>query len=212
MPTNLKPVFHHIDQKIAQESVSTSQTIQPPVFRRPILSTIDTYDQNTQVEHLEEAFATGKRPMWNIPTVAVVSSKVGTIKQSANVVSVSPNLATQSGILSGPTTNVATFTVVPNMAQVIRASGPVQVAFSLNASTANASDPVSFAVFRDGVQVSQTYLGSGAANTAFSVIGSYTDNPPAGNHIYDLRWAKGSSVVTAVGKQRTIQVLNLRAQ
>jgi hypothetical protein len=185
----------------------------PPRLPRPILSTLDTFDQNTQIETYGDTFAVGRRPMWNTPNVAVSNEKVGTIRSSAAVSSATPSYPTQSGSLSGPSTTLTTFTVVPNMAQVIKASGPVQITFSLNASTANANDPGTFAVFRDGVQVGQQYKGSaGAGATAFSVTGSFTDNPPLGYHVYDLRWAKGTSTLTAIGKQRSIQILNLRAQ
>lgn len=184
----------------------------PPVFRRPILSTVDTYDQNTQVDHLTEAFSTGKRPIWNVPRVATTTEKIGTIKSSAAVTTVSPVLATQSGIISGPQTASVAFTVVPNMASVLKASGPVQITFALNVQTVNANDPVSFAIFRNGLQVSQIYRGSGAANTDFHMAGTYTDNPPAGQAVYDIRWKKGASTVTASGKNRTLQVSNLRAQ
>jgi hypothetical protein len=186
---------------------------QPPTFLRPIISTSDTFDQNTQLEDYSDVFATGRRPMWNTPRVAVLNEKVGTIKASAAVNSAYPSVATQSGAISGPSTTLTTFTVVPNMATVIRASGPVQISFAVNASTLNANDPGTFAVFRDGVQISQQYQGSaGAANVAFSVAASFTDNPPLGNHVYDVRWKQGASALTAVSTQRTIQVLNLRAQ
>lgn len=186
---------------------------QPPPFRRPMISTSDTFDQNTQIEDFTDVFAIGRRPMWNTPRISVLNEKIGTIKSSASVNSAYPSVATQSGAISGPSTTLTTFTVVPNMATVVKASGPVQISFAVNASTLNANDPGTFAVFRDGVQVSQQFQGSaGAANVAFSVAASFTDNPPLGNHVYDVRWFKGASTLTAVGKQRTIQVLNLRAQ
>jgi len=188
------------------------QPFQPPVFPRPIISTLDTFDQNTQVEHLVDPFSPGTRPLWNTPAQAVVNEKVGTVKTSASVSGVSPAQATPSGIFPSPTTTSTSFTVVPNMAQVVKASGPVQISFALTLQTANANDPVSFAIFRNGVQASQTFKASAGAATPFSASGTYTDNPPSGNQVYDVRWAKGSSTVTAVGTQRTLQVLNLRAR
>lgn len=211
-PLDPEDVRQEISKAIRQTDISSGNGFQPPPFHRPILSTIDTYDQNTQVEHLSEAFSTGRRPIWNIPQIAVVSTKVGTIKQSASVTTVAPTLATQSGIIPNAITNLASFVVVPNMSAVLKASGPVQVTFSVNVQTANANDPVTFGIFRNGIQVSQSYQGSGAAATAFTVSATYTDNPPLGTQVYDVRWKKGSSQVTAVQKQRTIQALNLRAQ
>src|SRR5260221_11671593 len=201
------------DDNKVNAPVTNGNFFQLPVVPRPILSSMDTYDQNTQVEDYSDAFATGRRPLWNVPDLAYVNSKVTTIKSSASVTSASPAIATKAGILQNPATALTTFTVVPNLGQVIKASGPVQVSFAVNVSTLNANDPVSFAIFRCGTQVGQTFQGSaGAANTAFNVIASYTDNPPLGNHVYDVRWKKGSSTATAIGTQRTIQVLNLRAQ
>lgn len=189
------------------------QPFQPPTFVRPILATQDTYDQNTQVESLKDPFLPGPRPLWNTPNQAVTAEKITTIKTSATVQSLTPGYPTLAGVFSGPNTNLTTFTVIPNMAQTLKTSGPVQINFTLNAQTVNAADTCSFAVFRNGVQISQTMKASGpAANTSFSVQGHYTDNPPLGYQVYDVRWAKGSSLLTATGKQRTLQVLNLRAQ
>lgn len=205
-----------IDPKLVDDPEEPPQRLkpfQPPVFARPILSTQDTYDQNTQVESLTDPFQPGVRPLWNVPNQAVTAVKVTTIKTSANVQSLSPAVPVLSGAFLSPNTNLTTFTVVPNMAQTIKASGPVQVSFVLNAQTVNAADTCTFAIFRNGVQVSQAMKASGpAANTSFSVQGTYTDNPPLGYQVYDVRWAKGSSLLTATGKQRTLQVLNLRAQ
>lgn len=196
-----------------EDPVTPGWKWQPPPRRRPMISTADTFDQNTQLEDYRDAFGTGRRPLWSTPLVAVSNEKVGTIKASASVRSAYPSIATASGAFSGPSTTLTTFTVVPNMATVVKASGPVQISFAVNASTASADDPGTFAVFRDGVQVSQQFQGSaGAANVAFSVAASFTDNPPQGNRVYDVRWKKGASTLTSIGTQRTIQALNLRAQ
>lgn len=196
-----------------EEQPQRVQPFQPPVFSRPILATQDTYDQNTQVEHLLDPYSTGTRPVWNTPNVAVINEKVGTIKSSAVVNSVTPSFPSPSGIFPSPTTALTAFTVIPNMAQVIKASGPVQINFSLTCQTVNANDPAQFAIYRNGVQVSQIFIASaGAGATSFSVSGNYTDNPPLGYQVYDVRWAAGASTLTAVGKQRTLQLLNLRAQ
>ena len=209
----MAPQVNYRNFKGVEDEAEKVEPFQPPVFHRPILATLDTFDQNTQTEYFREAFHTGERPLWNTPNIAVVNEKVGSIKSSASVQGVSPAQATPSGIFLSPTTNLTTFTVVPNMAQVVQASGPVQVSFALNVQTVNANDPVSFAIFRNGVQASQVFVASaGAANTTFSASGTYTDNPPLGYQVYDVRWLKGVSKVTAVGLQRTLQVLNLRAQ
>lgn len=185
---------------------------QPVVARRPLASTLDTYDNNFTVDYQRDAFLAGRRPMWNIPVMATTASKVGTIKSSANVAGTSPAYAIVSGFSQSPITNVNTFSVIPNMAQQIHTSGPLQVNFSVNLQTVNSADPVSVAVFRNGLQVSQTYQSSGNGNTNFLMSGSFTDNPPLGRAVYDVRWKNTASKVTASGTQRTLQLLNLRAQ
>lgn len=195
------------------DRITQGNKFEKPAPIRPILSSADTYDQHIQMEEYTEAFGVGRRPLWNVPQNSIANEKVTTIRASAAVQSAAPSFATQSGILNSPATTLTTFSVVPNMASTIKASGPIQVSFSVNAQTLNANDPGTFAIFRDGVQISQRYQGSaGAANTTFSVGTSFTDNPPLGYHVYDVRWKQGASKLTAVGTQRTIQVLNLRAQ
>lgn len=215
MPANIGKQIQEAIQNAAEvqdANESSGQKFQLPVTRRPILSTVDTFDQKTQTERFTDVFSVGARPIWNVPRVAVTTEKVGTIKSSAAVNTVSPVLATQAGIISNAITNTTSFSVVPNLTQVIKASGPVTVNFSVNVRTVNANDPVNFAIFRNGLQVSQIYRGSGAANTDFLMTGTYTDNPPLGQAVYDVRWFRGASKATASGKNRTIQVLNLRAQ
>src|SRR6266403_1107713 len=154
------------------EPPTNGNWFQLPVIPRPV-SGIDALDPTNDEGRYTDAFALGHRPLWAIPSVALSNEKVGTIKASAAVTSAAPALATQSGILSGPSTTLTTFTTVPNLGAVLKASGPVQITFALNAQTVNANDPASFAIFRDNVQVSQQYIASaGAANTAFSVTGS----------------------------------------
>jgi hypothetical protein len=116
-----------------------------------------------------------------------------------------------------PFTTATGFKAIPNMKQVIRTDSEVQITFFIDILTAAPDNQVQFAIFRDGQQISQVFNGSVAtANTPINVSGSYTDLGPTMKklHLYDLRWRVVGSThrVTAVGRRRTFQVSNLRAQ
>jgi hypothetical protein len=196
-----------------------SQRIDKPRVARPIISTLDTWDQDTQIEfHL--APHVGRRAGWNVPSVAITSESINTIRSSSRTRAVSPRIARRVGMTLDPSTVSPYYTSVPNMAQTIKSDSQVQVHFSMTARTANFQSPY-FAVYRDGMKISQEYRSLGTTPTGpnthdFLVSGSYVDvNPPPGWHTYELRWhvdpvAPGQ--LTAGSNNRTFQVSNLRAQ
>jgi hypothetical protein len=103
------------------------------------------------------------------------------------------------------------------MAQAIRVDSNVQITFSATVRPTPNSAPF-FAIFRDGVKISQDYRASGASLTGDTLVsGTYIDtNAPMGHHAYELRWhvdplVPGATII-ASGKNRTFQASNLRAQ
>lgn len=205
--------------RIFDELEIPSNRVDPTRYPRPIVSTLDTWDQSTQVDFHHNAAMPGKRAGWNIPSIAVTSESVNTIRSSAATRMASPSIPTIAGmhpdpVLVPPVTGVHPFVVVPNMAQSLFVDSPVHITFFISFLTVTVPDTVKFAIFRDAAQVSQIYVGStiSVANPV-TVSGAYTDiKAVQGRHLYDLRWAAGVSRVLAYGKNRTFQVSNLRAQ
>lgn len=197
------------------ESQIVGNTIQPVTKPRPIISTLDTWDQSTQIDYPTSAHSIGQRPSWNIPSLAVTSESVNTIQQNARTRYVAPMVPIQARTPVNPQTNVARWKVAPNMSQVLYTDSHVQITFSINISTSADGDSPQFAIYRDGVKISQIYsVTTAAANHPALVSGSYVDTSPTmrKNHVYDLRWKPGNSYVIAFGKERTFQASNLRAQ
>jgi hypothetical protein len=194
-----------------------SNRINPPRLSRPIISTLDTWDQDTQIEYPRPPYQ-GRRAGWNVPSVAITSESINTIRSRTRFVS--PRIARRVGMVADPTTMLTYYTSVPNMAQTIRSDSQVQVHFTMTARTANFQSPY-FAVYRDGMKISQEYRSLGTTPTGlnthdFLVSGSYVDvNPPPGLHTYELRWhvdPVAPGLMTAGANNRTFQVSNLRAQ
>lgn len=194
-----------------------SNRIHPPSLARPLTSTIDTWDQSTQIDYPVSIAHVGRRPGWNIPSISVANESIATIRSSTNLRFVSPSVPTRAGMfpnpIIAPTVPNQPFMVVPNMAQSIKTDSSVQVSFFISVFTQSGNDFVQFAIFRDGAQISQIFpLTTSAAGIANSISGSYTDNhPTAARHLYDLRWLPGGTQATALYKNRTFQVQNLRA-
>jgi hypothetical protein len=198
------------------ETQINNQAVDPPINPRPVLSSLDTWDQNTQIDYPFPAQNQQGRPGWNVPSVAVTNESVNTIQESQNTRFVSNKIATLSGVIPDPSTNLTQFRTVPNMSQVLYTDANVQITFSINAATTPAPDTANFAIFRDRVQISQVYhLTTVQSGVPTLLSGSYTDTRAGklDNHTYDLRWhTSGNSRITAFGKDRTFQASNLRAQ
>lgn len=201
--------------------ISPSNQFQPPILQRPITSTLDTWDDRTPVDYGFNAASIGRRPSWNVPSIAVTSESVNTIKKSAPTRYQSSTQASVASQTSDPHTNQSRFRVIANMAQSIKPDSDVQISFSLMIATSTWPQTVSLAIFRDGQQISQVYYVSTAvAGVGHSrqelATGTYVDTMPSAlkYHTYDLRWHVGAGSGTtayAYQKQRTFQVSNLRA-
>jgi hypothetical protein len=204
---------------ILDEVEILSNRVQPVFHPRPILSTIDTYDQLTQIDYPFNAPHVGRRPGWNVPSIAVTNESVNTIRSSVATRFVSPSIPTPAGIFPNPVVNPPpagsppVFTPVPNMQQSLKVDSAVHITFFISIFTATVPDFVSFAIFRDNLQISQIFENTTSSTaSATTVTGAYTDTKATfARHLYELRWSGGASQVKAFFKHRTFQVSNLRA-
>lgn len=210
MADNVRP--ENLDESLNQ---THSGRLDPTFYPRPILSTIDTFDQNTQIDYGHSATSVGRRPSWNVPSIAVTSESINTIRASASTKFQSPSVTTVAGMTKNPATTISTeFRAVPNMRQVLKTDSNAHISFSLNVRTAAAPDRPIFAIFRDNVQISQYYyVTASTAGSDHPLNGTYIDTNPQLRkyHTYDLRWRAGSSRVTSLDTFRTLQASNLRA-
>lgn len=197
------------------ETLIGGDRIQPVRQPRPVVSSLDTWDQNTQIDYPFPAHVVGRRPAWNVPSLAVTAESINTIQQNQRTRYVAPTTAVRVVQPYSPQSNVAVWKVVPNMAQNIYTDSHVHIVFSINVATGTANDSPQFAIYRDGVKISQIFsTTTPAANHPVLVSGSYIDTKPSmrTTHVYDLRWKRGNSPLVAFGKDRTFQASNLRAQ
>lgn len=199
------------------ESQINGQRVDPVFNPRPITSTLDTWDQNTQVDYASSAPSIGRRPSWNVPSITVASEPVNTIRQSALTKFASNTIVNKAAMTLDPqNTDPNVWRVVPNMAQNLFVEASVQVTFSLLISATVSTSP-RFAVFRDGRQISQIYhqlTVGGTPPTQTLVSGTYVDPGATVRkyHVYDLRWRPTNTPVISFQKNRTFQASNMRAQ
>jgi len=202
--------------QIVDELEIISNRVNPVHYPRPIVSTLDTWDQDTQIEFHSNPGQPGKRRGWNIPSIAVTAEPVNTIRSSAVVRFRGPQVPRRTVMLRDPSITSLTYLPVPDMAQTIKVDSNVQVNFHLNLKSNIDNDSPFFAIYRDRRKISQEYRAQGAAaGVDFSITTTFTDtNAPAGLHVYDLRWHVQNSLsqITASQNNRTFQVSNLRAQ
>jgi hypothetical protein len=194
-----------------------SQKIDPTLYPRPITSTLDSFDQQTQIDYHHPAQSIGKRPGWNTPSIAVTNESVATIKNSVATRFVSPSVPSPQ-MYSNVSTNSTKYKTVPNMMQSLKTDSQVEVSFSLLVQADTPTSPV-FRIFRDNIPISQEYhqlLGGSAVQSLVSA--TYVDTNPEMKkwHVYELRWkttGTGSTgvTITTKDKNRTFQASNLRA-
>lgn len=182
---------------------------------RALISPLDTFDVNIQVDYPYSIQNQGVRPGWNVPDLAVVNESINTIQQNQSTRFVGPQFASMVKQAVNPRTSSPRWTTVPNMGQALYTESKVQIHFSVNLTTAAAPDTVNLAIFRDGQKISQIYsIGTNQPGVPVLASGSYVDIQPSlmTFHHYELRWKCGSSMLTAVDSNRTFQCSSLRAQ
>jgi len=146
------------------------------------------------------------RAMWKVNESAIQQRKVITTSL--------PAATGVSGIAVAPATTNTALVAVPDLTIAVNATGAqVQISWNISASLSVNTATASFAVFRDGIQISQTqYANSPANNQKFSASQTIVDSPALGLHAYSLYWSTSSGTLTADGKNRSISGLILRPQ
>lgn len=147
------------------------------------------------------------RPRWRVREIATTSDKVRSVTPGVQSLSAGP--AFQPGMFDSPVAPPSGFNVIPNLSTAIQCKGVIHVTFQVTVTTSAPNDPVVFAVFRDGQQISKSYTASHpTSNQPFSIVQTITDNPSRTNHVYDVRWQAGASTLTAIGVARSLYALD----
>jgi hypothetical protein len=197
-----------------------SNQLDPVFYPRPITSTLDNWDEKTKIDYGFSSASTGRRPLWNVPNVALTGESVDTIRSSFATRQDNPSLANVSARIQNPTmpvpatTDPRPFKPVPNMAASIRPLASVQVNFVLQIATAQPTSP-RFVIYRDGQRISQEYQQLTAGGDVRSLVsGTFLDSNPAAHqtHTYTLYCRPTNVAVTFFQLDRTFQVNDTKAQ
>ena len=169
-------------------------------------SPTSTYQEDSQFTSPFEHTNIRSRPMWKIESAAIQQTKVITTTLLPTT--------SASGVVVSPATTNAALVSVPDLTIPANAIGAqIQISWNVSASLSLNTATASFALFRDGIQVSQTTYGQSVANNQkFSVTQTYVDKPPLGVHAYSVFWATTAGTLTADLKNRSISALVLRPQ
>jgi len=152
---------------------------------------------------LRDCIMDGTRAAW-----ASVTQKNAAVDGSGNLLL--KNVNDVVGSTSSPSTTSSTYAVIPEMTQTLTFKGN-KVLLIL---TCDCSIPIyqcNFAIFKDGVQLSQDYkYGAGTSVFDLTVTLSFIDAPSAGSHTYDVRWNVNSpGSLLALGTARRFQIVEL---
>ena len=221
MADKLKDILEKVGSQAVATSASQQSRIGPqqsPVVMQPrgFASPQDVYDQDVGYETPFNHLSPGTmRGMWQVPDVALTHTPVNTL-QSAGTPNSTQQAATAGGLVSNPSSPAAGWNTVPNMQLQVTTNGPVHVIANLSVQSNVSSDVVSFALYRDGQQVGQsfTHTTSNAANSPSLVGVAMIDNPATAKsfltpHLYSLYWKAGSGLLTASKTQRSMYSVNL---
>lgn len=179
----------------------------------------DVYDQDYGMESPLTKFSPGRmRPMWDQPEVAVTHTPISSFLNSGQAQNT--QLAQIiGGVVGGVQAPPSGFGYVPNMQLVIKANGPVHIAATLSVQSNVANDTVQFAFYRGASLISQIFSHTTPAtvNTPSLVSLTMVDSDldlhnPLNFESYSLKWKAGTGVLSAVGSQRALYLLNLTPQ
>ena len=127
------------------------------------------------------------------------------------------NVTQAKGTTTNPQTTSSVYAVVPELTLTVTTKGnQVLVIFSCSVFVAAGSAEwgVSFAIFKDGSQLSGDYAfqarQDASQQSLATATAQYLDAPTAASHTYDVRWkALFTTAVTATGTDRSIQLTEL---
>lgn len=183
---------------------------QPP---RSFASPMDSYEQDVGYDSPFGHFAPGaRRAMWQIPDVALTHTPVNTLQSSGTPTSTQTNQII-GGVVGGVKAPAANkWGAVPNMQNSVVSTGPMILTATLSVQSTSATDSISFAFYRDAVQIGQifTQTTSSTANKQNLVNLSSIDVPPTGSHVYALYWRAGTGTLSTTGTARSFFAINLQ--
>lgn len=198
----------------------TSGGLDPVLAPRPITSTLDTWDELTKLDYPSNPSSPGRRPLWNVPNIAITGESVNTIRSSVANRAANPSIAKLAATTVSPTyapgvstANPFPFRPVASMSAAIKPTASVQISWSTQISSAIATSPM-FAIYRDGRLISQQYQQlTAGGNVRSNFAATYIDNTasPLKHHTYTLYCRPTNTPITFFQLGRVFQVSDLRA-
>jgi hypothetical protein len=175
---------------------------------RPTIDFGEGIHSNQNLDHVPN----GTRAAWDSTT-----QKTAAVDTAGNLLL--KNIGDGVGVTGSPSTSSTTLSVIPEMNQTLTFKGNKVIVIctcTITFAQAAGGRGASFALFKDGVQLSDLYQITIAESTGnigcTNTLGlSFLDTPAAGSHTYDVRWAVNSNLysVTALNTARRLQVVEL---
>jgi hypothetical protein len=159
-------------------------------------------------KHLDNIPNGTNRAAWD-----TIAQKTAAVDASGNLLL--KNISGPTATTNAPSQSSTTYTVVPEMTSTLTFKGnKVFLSFSASIFIPTVVGAVSFAFFKDGVQLSQDfdvtyYTANGSGGPTVSVAFSFIDTPSAASHTYDVRWLIIANGCSLRGTARTFQIVEL---
>lgn len=212
MANKFNELFQVVED-LAYDGINTVKTPAPKSNRIPgIPETSPDIVTNDADAMNHFGVQTGKtKQAWHTPLNAV-RSQVNSLHGQINNSTGSPSGALVAGMKPNPTSTAAALQPMPDCQILLQTSGQVAVAAQATFSN-SATGTATFAIYRDGLQISQIYkMGVPATAVAQMVNLEVYDYPPNGFHAYAFYWGTSTGTITGVNQSRAIQAQNLRPQ
>jgi len=213
----MKATRHHLNKQL--DNIPDGSTYGRPILSRlnggkPLIDFSEAIHLNKNLDNMPN----GTRAAWDSTT-----QKAAAVDASGNLLL--KNINNGIGSTAFPTQASNTYAVIPEMTTTVTTKGnKVLIIFSGTFADTGSPPPTGrltniFALFRDGVQISQDYVADVNSpsyyNYDFQFSLSFIDSPTAASHTYDIRWKFAGDVNSHLlangtgGISRTLQVVEL---
>jgi hypothetical protein len=205
-----------IEQSAANVGSIGSNRPPTPIPPRGFASPQDAYETDIGYDSPFMNFAPGaRRPMWQLPDIAVTHTPVNTLSSSATPRTTQATQVTGGGAQNGVKATTGWGTV-PNLELTLVVNGPVNMSATIPVQSTTASDPVQFAFYRNAQPIGQIFSHTTAStvNTATLVTVTLTDpsplqHSPLNSEVYSVYWKGASGNVSSPGVGRSFFLTSL---
>jgi len=158
---------------------------------------------------VRDALIRSDKNLTNLGSIVVGTPVPNAIDANGNLLL--KNINQGQAVTAGPTTNSASFTVIPEMTQTIAFKGnKAIIIFNGTFQVDTLASLLTLQIFRDGVGVGyQSLVSAPGVSYFFPQPITWEETPSAGTHTYDVRWKVSAGTATATGTNRALQITEL---